>query len=518
MNNAPHAHIKNFSRAESGSAMMMVSLTAFLLLAAAGMAIDLGRVQVVQSRLSSALDAAGLAAGTVANSGNITTTATKYFNANFPASYMGSTIQPVSIVPNANNSILTLDVQGTVPMTFMKLFGISSMAVSAHSQVTRANLGMELVLVFDVTGSMNQIISGNLTKLQAAKNASHTLLNILYGSNTSLPNLWVSLVPFSQAVNIGTTTARDAWTAQTALNWGPNPYAWQGCVESRAAGGLDVTDTAPSIMDPTTLFPKYYYPCNSDTGSNDEDTNAWYGTNSSSSGGNPSWGNCQFYGNGTTTYKTPLSNTTRGPNLYCPPTLTSMKKLKSTIDTKIDQLTAQGGTEIVLGMAWAWRMLSPNWLNIWNDPSLDADMIADQLPKPYNTPLMNKVVVLLTDGDNDISWDVYNAYGYSTNTSNPPNQLGVNPSCVNDNGYRDDCSNAETELNNRMTQVCTNMKAQGIIIYTVAFGSNINSNTQALLQGCATKPEYYFYSPTGSSLQTAFQTIGDALANLRISQ
>lgn len=510
--------LRNFSQSESGSALIMVSMAAFLLLAAAGMAIDLGRVQVVQSRLSSALDSAGLAAGTVANSGNIQATTIKYFNANFPASYMGSTIQTPTIVPNNNNSIFLLDVQGTVPMTFMKLFGINTMSVSAHSEVTRANLGMELVLVFDVTGSMNNNISSGLTKLQAAKNASNTLLDILYGTSTSLPNLWVGLVPFSQAVNVGNSAVRDGWTAQTAFNWGPSPSAWMGCVESRAGGGLDVTDTAPNIGNPATLFPKYYSPCNSDTGSNDEDTNAWHGTNSSSSGGNPQWGNCQFTGGGTTTYRTPLDNTNRGPNLYCPQALTPMSKAKSTIVNAVSTLTAQGSTEIVLGMSWAWRLLSPNWRNIWSNAGTDADMIADQLPKDYNTPLMNKVVVLLTDGDNDIAWDRYTAYGYPTNTSSPPNQFGINPTCATGGSYMSNCSAAETVLNNRTQQVCSAMKANGILIYTVGFGTNISSNGLALLQGCASKPEYYFYSPTGSSLQAAFQTIGDALANLRISQ
>lgn len=514
-----HMHPKYFAQSESGSALVMVSLAAFLLLAAAGMAIDLGRVQVVQSRLSSALDSAGLAAGTVANSGNIQTTANKYFAANFPANYMGSTIQPLSIVPNDNNSVLTLDVQGTVPMTFMKLFGINTMSVSAHSEVTRANLGMELVLVFDVTGSMTSNISFGLTKLQAAKNAANTLLDILYGTATSLPNLWVSLVPFSQAVNIGNTQVRNSWTTQTALNWGPNPSAWMGCVESRAAGGLDVTDTVPNVGNPATLFPKYYSPCNHDTGTNDEDTNAWYGTNSSSTGGNPQYGNCQFYSNGTTTYRTPFSTTTHGPNLYCPQALTPMSKNKSAITSAINTLAAQGSTEIVLGMAWAWRLLSPNWRNVWNDPALDADMIADQLPKDYNTPLMNKVVVLLTDGDNDIAWDRYTAYGYPTNTSTPPNQFGINPTCATQSGnYMSNCGAAEAVLNSRTLQVCAAMKAQGIRIYTVGFGTNISNNGLAVLQGCASQPEYYFYSPTGSSLQTAFQTIGDALANLRISQ
>ena len=62
------------------------------------------------------------------------------------------------------------------------------------------------------------------------------------------------------------------------------------------------------------------------------------------------------------------------------------------------------------------------------------------------------------------------------------------------------------------------MKQNGILIYTIALGTDVSTTGQTLLQGCASKPEYYFLSPTTDVLQTSFQQIGDSLANLRISQ
>jgi hypothetical protein len=134
---------------------------------------------------------------------------------------------------------------------------------------------------------------------------------------------------------------------------------------------------------------------------------------------------------------------------------------------------------------------------------------------------MNKVVVLMTDGDNT----ELGSSSAGTATSNPglytaygfPNQNNLAlPSGECTTGG--DCSAGEQEIDNRTTAVCGAMKAQGIIIYTIALGTGISSNSQTLLRNCATSPSYYFLSPTTSQLQTIFQQIGDSLANLRISQ
>jgi len=459
-------------RNETGSAMPMVGLAIFMLTAAAGTAIDMGRIQIVQSRMQSALDAAGLAVGSVVNSVNINTETGKYFYANFPSGYMGTDITQLSAVTTADKNVITLKAVGNVNMTFMKLLGVPSAQVEANSQITRANRGMELVLVMDNTGSMNSSAGGSVSKINAAKTAAKTLLTTIYGTNDTIPNVWVGLVPFAQAVNIGTGNA--SWTQTNSFNWGTS--SWGGCVDAREAGGEDITDTPPS----TSKYPQYYWPCDTN--------NKWYGTNSNRD-------NCAT--GSATKYKTTISPSTQGPNYYCSQAITPMTASKATLTAGINAMQARGNTHIGLGLVWGWNMLSPKWRGSWG-----GEMAINALPLDYNTPLMNKVVILMTDGDNTIDNGSRGGYWYLSN-----GKLGTTNS-----------SNAVTQLNSRTTSVCNAMKAQGVLIYTIALGTSISSSSQTLLRNCATKPEYYFLSPSTDTLQTVFTQIGDSLANLRISK
>lgn len=453
---------------QEGAAMPIIGLGIFMMVAATGVAIDMSRVQIAQTRLTNALDAAGLAAGSIANSGDIDATAYKYFNANFPTGYMGSHLGTMSITPSNENNLIVLDIAGSVDTTFMRVVGVNSVNIAAHSEITRANKGMEIVMVLDNTGSM----SGS--KLTSLKSAANTLVDILYGSNESAENLWIGLVPFAQAVNIG--SSRSSWTSNPSMpspGWGST--SWMGCVDAREASNRDVTDDPPS----TALFPKYYWTCHTSY-------NAWYGTNSSRN-------NCGT-GSGLQ-YKSGLG-TSLGPNKSCSQAVTPMTKFKSTIISAVNNMQAVGNTHIVLGAGWGWRMLSPRWRGLWG-----GEMDTDELPLDYNTPLMNKVMILMTDGANTIDNSNRGGYWYLSN-----GKLGTTNQ-----------SSAVTQLNTRLSQVCTSAKDNGILVYTIAFGSP-GSSIETLLENCATKPEYFFNSTSSGELQSAFQQIGDSLANLRISK
>lgn len=474
-----------------GSVLPLVAVGAMVMVSAGGTAIDMGRAQLVQAKLSSALDAAGLAAGASVSTANVATEARKYFDLNFPAGYMGSTVTAFSATPNTDNSQIALSATATMPTTFMKIISMNSLTLNASTNIVRANRGLELALVLDVTGSMNCPVSGSCaststeqpnSKIAALRAAGGQLLDILYGNKTTIDNLWIGIVPFSQAVNVG--TSRSNWTTNTTLNWGIT--SWNGCVTARWQNGNDLTETPPS----TALFDKYYNPCVSGNG--------WFGTNGGRS-------NCST-GSGWQ-YRSNPSTTSHGPNLGCPRALTPMGKSKATTLAAINALTANGATAIPLGLAWGWRMLSPQWRGQWG-----GTMNTDQLPLDYKTPLMNKALILMTDGNNDISFNNYTAYGFPNDGG-----LGGTNACNPSNG---NCTNGETVLNNRTSALCTSMKAsdKDIIIYTIAFGSGISTATQTMLRNCASKPEFFFASPTTASLQTAFRQIGDSLANLRISQ
>lgn len=464
--------LKRLLRSQRASAVPMVAIAMMAIMGSAGIAVDMGRVQIVQSRLQNSIDAAGLAAGSVISTEDPAVQVNKYFSANFPNGYMGATITNLSVTANEDNSVLTINVQGTVPTTFMKLFGTNLVNVQASSQITRAQRGLELALVLDVTGSMNDSAGGGISKLQAAKNASISLLNVLYGADNTSENLWVGLVPFSQAVNVG--SSRTNWTVSDSFNWGPT--SWYGCVDARETSSLDVTDDPPSTL----RFPKYYWPCDSN--------NAWFGTN----------GNRDNCGTGSgRQYKSPLNTSQRGPNLYCPTPITPLVAEKSTVVDAINALAAQGNTHVGLGAVWGWRLLSPRWQNTWG-----GQMDTNGLPLAYDAPLMNKAMVLMTDGDNTISNGSRGAYWYLSN-----GKLGTTNSGA-----------AVTQLNTRTTNTCASMKANGIIIYSIAFGTSFSTASRNMLRGCASKPEFYFESPTSADLQIVFKKIGDSLANLRVSQ
>jgi hypothetical protein len=237
-----------------------------------------------------------------------------------------------------------------------------------------------------------------------------------------------------------------------------------------------VTDDPPSVA----RFTKYYSPCN--TSGND-----WYGTNTSRD-------NCST--SGTIRYHSPL-DTTIGPNEYCAQAVQSMSSNKATILSGIATMQSGGDTHIDLGMAWGWRMLSPRWRGLWGD-----QMNTDSLPLDYRTALMNKVVILMTDGDNHYSSGNYTAYGYLSS-----GRLGTT------NG-----TTAASRLDTRTAQVCDSLKANGVLVYTVALGTAISSAGQNLLRDCATGPSYYYNSPTTDDLRAAFHQIADSLGNLRISR
>jgi Flp pilus assembly protein TadG len=446
---------KQFTRAEEGSVATIVGLGFLVLVGCIGVAVDIGRGQLVQTKLSSSLDAAGLAAASTVNTTNLVEDTHKYLNVNF-RDYMGSKITDVQISTNDSNTIINISASATLPTTFMRIFGHETMNVSASSEITRAVSGLELVLVLDNTGSM----AG--TRLSQLKTAAKDLVNILFGDNLDNDKLWIGLVPFAQAVNIG--PSRTSWidvADKNAKNWGPAGSTWWGCVDARL-NGHDVTDEPPG----TQKFKAYYWP--------DDSNNDWIQNNGK--------------------YKTLSINL--GPNKNCSQEVLPMTNDKEAIKDAIDNMTAVGNTHINLGAVWGWRMLSPKWRGLWG-----GDMDANGLPLDYNTVRMNKAAIIMTDGENTMSTSVRTAYWYPSD-----GRLGTT-----------NTSTAKKRLDDRLSQVCTSMKDNNIIVYTIAFG-NPGSTVKNLMRNCATHPDYYFDSPSGDELQAAFRAIGDSLSNLRVSK
>ncbi|MBY0292907.1 MAG: hypothetical protein K2W92_06445 [Alphaproteobacteria bacterium] len=543
-----------FFQHEAGVVAIIYGLALLPIFGMLGLAIDVGRVYYVHSIITGASDAAALAGASAGGTAdNMTAQATAIFNANIPKNFI-ATISGPTILLSSNNTVVNVSATGTINTTFMQILGEPTIAATATSQAQVTTTGAEVVLALDNTGSMaGSPMSGEIS-------AAQLLVNTLYGSatNDTVNGLWVGVVPYTTTVNISTTggsnwltTLGKAQIANTNLypNIAPTSTSvggrWMGCVEARTpnsftsygytsyANGTDATDTPPTsdstkftpFLYPSTMIHHYTFgqPLNRGTLSTSRNalgTPPW-GKNGSTRGDNdwtlsgtvPSGSGLHFGDN--YNWHGGDGNTGVGPNLGCPVPLLPLTASQTTVQNTISNMKAtfRGGTMINVGLSTAWLMLSPRMQGLWpGSPST--------LPQAYDKTL--KVVVLMTDGQNQ--W-----YDWPGGVPGQPAPSSDNYSADADyTGYSrlaegrtgtTSPTQITTNLNNSMATMCTNLKNNGVVIYTILFnhdGSAGSSANQALFQNCATDSSKYFLTITNAELTAAFSNIGQSISNLRL--
>jgi hypothetical protein len=343
--------------------------------------------------------------------------------------------------------------------------------------------------------------------MTALRDAATDMINILYGPNETVPNLWVSVVPYTATVNIG--RSRSGWLAAGSLD--PTAYGstvWRGCVQARHQNGEDETDTPPTIVP----YRPHLWASTVGRYSPNLGDNEW--TNTTITEPNPE-------NPPSDTAQNNLGNNAKGPNLGCGRAILPLTQPRTTILTEIANLRAthRGGTMANLGLQMGWANLSPRWQGLWGNATL---------PLAYNTPYMDKVLVLMTDGNNEwYDWPDGAPGSCRTTGSSPPCRSSyVNDGDADVTAYgrpkenrlglaNPTNANARTEIDARMSRLCTRIKQAGITVYTITFNVT-SSTTQSLYRNCASRPEAYFNSPDTAALRSAFREIAGQLANLRL--
>jgi len=559
---------KGFFRQEKGAISIIWALSIIPLMGMLGLTIDLGRVYYVQSVITGATDAAAIAgAKTAGTNGDVVGQATAIFNANIPNNFI-ATVSGPTITMSSNNQVVTATASGTIPTTFMMLLGKTSIGAGATSQAQVSTPNVEVVLALDNTGSMFG------TPMTGEIQAAQTLVNILYGGAgvNTLPGLYVGVVPYTTTVNINMpgfnpsswlSVPGKAQVADTNLypNIAPTGNSvggqWMGCIEARTpvtypAGtaakefttyplGTDSTDATPGAFPftpfyyPSTLFDKYVVGFPLVRGITAADT-------AITAFGTPPWGNTgatrgdnDWTLNGTVPGGSGLrfgdnynaqggngdGNYGVGPNLGCPVPMLPLNASQTTVQNTISNMKAtfRGGTMINTGLAAAWWMLSPNWQGIW---PVVANSEPAPSPKAYTDAL--KIVVLMTDGQNQ--W-----YDWPTGVPGAPGggTAAWGPNDADYTGYgrlaegRSGTTNFNQtipNLNARMASMCTTLKSNGVVIYTVIFdhdGSAGGAAGATLFTNCATDPSKYFFAVTNADLKAAFSNIGKSITTLRLT-
>ncbi len=129
----------------------------FILIPAAGLAVDVGMMYLVKSMLSAASDGAALAGARALSRGsddaaqraNAEATANAYLAANFPAGYLWSTgLQVSSTAATDSQYVRSLTTTASVhlPLVFLRFFRTESASVSATSKATRRDVNIMFVM------------------------------------------------------------------------------------------------------------------------------------------------------------------------------------------------------------------------------------------------------------------------------------------------------------------------------------------------------------------------------------
>ena len=424
--------LKHFLRSRDGSAAPLLALAAFPLMGFVGAAIDYSRANSVRTAMQTALDATALMlskdAAQTLTPADLNQKANAYFQSLFnrPEASGVQITQQLS-TPQEGSFILKITGGGTVVPVFTKLLGQNQISFSATSEVMWGMKKLNLALVLDNTGSM-----ASSSKMTHLKTAAHNLLTTLQNAAKQPDDVKVAIVPFAVDVNVGTNHVNEPWIDWTdweAANgtcsnsyytkksscvsngnvWTPAAHsAWNGCVNDRDQNN-DANNTAPVAGSPATMFRAHQA------------------------------ANCP-------TAMMPLSNDW------------------TALNAKIDAMTPTGNTNVTIGLAWGFQLISP--------------------VAPFNAPApapdLDKVIVVLTDGENTQNrW-----------------------------------SSSSSSIDLRTTKACDNIKAANIKLYTV----RVIDGNGMLLQNCATKPSMYYDVDQAIELTSVFSSIAQNLANLRIAK
>jgi Flp pilus assembly protein TadG len=412
-----------------GGAAPMLALAVIPVLGAVGAGVDYARVNAARTAMQSAVDSTALAMSRQAqtmSAAQIQSTAQNYFNSIYVRPEVRD-IQLTTVFTNPQQGSFSLSVtgKGTVDMLFARLLGTSAIDFQAKGEVVWGIKKLNLALALDNTGSMSS--SGKMTAL---KQAAHNLLNTLKDAAKQPGDVLVSIVPFAVDVNVDIANKNANW-----LDWGEWDNVNGSCSRSQYT-----TKTSCQNAGRTWTTDSH---------------NNWNGC---------VWDRDQNYDVNSTAPTT--SGTKFEPHQAdnCPVAMMPLSSDWDALHSKVDDMTPTGNTNVTIGLAHAWQTLAPN--SPWNAPSPAPDL--------------DKVIVLLTDGENTQN-------RWTTSASS---------------------------IDSRTSKVCDNIKAANIRVYTVRV---INGDV-TLLKGCATKTDMYYDVSQASQLNGVFSSIAQNLANLRISK
>lgn len=534
-----HRRMRGFLRKlwsdQKGNALAIFAAALVPLTVVIGSGLDLSFAYMAKAKLQNACDAAVLAGrqsmtGTSWKNAN-KNEADKFFDFNFPVGTLGVSNRTFNVSQNANDKAEILGTaSATVPTSLMFIFGYDSIPIAASCDAKRDQGHNDVMLVLDVTGSMNDAPSiGGNTKIARLRTGASGLYRALEDSSGNVVTRY-GIMPYSHTVNVGRRLKnRDIIKEQLYVD---GTYAWYECDtdgywiwDCETDGVAYEYDTDAPYLNFNADGSKYAYTDFTADGEHYVNINrsTWNLGQGGTVGGNrqafrTSGDACieerSSIGQGDnpikilqTVSQSDIDDLANNGNdkerqfgRYDPPIQkgesqdgcpSEAQKLKeynteAKFNTAITDATARvtGGTYHDIGMLWGFRFLSR------------TGFFSSENPTDRNNFPVNEHIVFMTDGKLDTGDTLYSAYGVDK--------------------YQDRVDGTESQDQkhiNRFHAICNLAKSNGITIWVIAFDVTDTDD----IDDCATS-DAHFYTTDGSDLQTIFEQIGAGIGNLRLTR
>jgi Flp pilus assembly protein TadG len=552
------ASLRAFRRTERGNVAVTFTLALIPIMGFVGAAVDYSRANSAKASMQSAADATALMLSKEVTTLTTTQTiqkATDYFNALFHRpDVTGVVVSPT--FTNSNGTELVVTASTNFPTIFMKAMGQQSVAINVSSTVSWGSTKLRVALVLDTTGSM-----ASAGKIAALQSSTKNLLTQLQTAAVNNGDVYVSIVPFSKNVNVGSSNYNGIWLdwtdweAEPAILKASKPSNWSStgpgssCPFSSSSHGFSCTTGPVNGSSTTSTIPSSGaysgYICPDVDGGNKDSTkigiyyNGCYdsvattttSTNTVSSGSQASCSghsNCTCTGNGSNKVCSQTVTTTGAPYTHnwiknarntwngC----ITDRGTSSAPNSDYDRMVTTTSTGIPASLFPAEQnsYCSPEVMGLNYSWSTMKTMV-DNL---YPLGATNQPIGLVWGWQSLVGGGPLTMPAKSSNyTYNEVIVLMSDGLNTLDRWYGNG-SSTNTSVDKRMYEsstlgTCVNIKAAGITIYTVHVNTD-GSPMSTLLQNCASSPDKFWMVTSASALGTVFNQIGTKLSTLRIAK
>ena len=450
---------RRFARAQDGNVAVIFALAVIPLIAFVGAAIDYSRASATRTVLQESLDATALMLSkeaSSATSAQLQVDAQNDFLAQFKpeeAKYGATNVTVTANFSSSGGTSVVLNASADVPTTFLSIIGYNKITVGSSSTVRWGTARLRVALVLDNTGSMSQ--SGKITAL---KSATKNLLTQLQNAATSNGDVYVSIIPFVKDVNVDSANSGASWIDWT--DWDANNGTCSGAGGGGGGGGGSYGSSSGSMKSAQSKC-----------------SGTWKSKNHNT------WNGCvQDRGDETQPDPANYDTTVDQPNTSITATLYSAEQYSScpqaamglsydwnAMTTEVNKMSPAGNTNQAIGLQLGWMSLVGG--GPFTAPAMDSGYT------------YNQIIILLTDGLN-----------------------------TQDRWY-----SKQSDIDARQTMTCDNIKASGVILYTVQVSTD-GTAISPLLQQCASDSSKFFYLTSASEIVTTFDQIGTNLSRLYVAK